>query len=168
MTFRPAPLMSLILAVSLTALTGCASTQPASPPATVAMLASTQPELSTFSRLVKQAGLQSALEASGPVTVFAPTDDAFKAVAPATLDKLSRDPEFLKSVLSHHVVPGLVRSGDIDGSKSLTTTTGTKLTASKAGDFLTIDEGLVTKADIAAANGLVHMVDTVLMPPKQK
>lgn len=167
MTFRPAPLMSLILAASLVVLTGCASTQLASQPATVAALASAKPELGTFSRLVKQAGLQATLEASGPVTVFAPSDDAFKAVAPATLDKLSRDPEFLKSVLSYHIVPGLLKSAEIDGSKTVTSAGGAKLTVSKAGDFVTVDEGLVTSADIAAGNGLVHIVDSVLIPPKK-
>jgi uncharacterized surface protein with fasciclin (FAS1) repeats len=136
-------------------------------PATVAALASIQPELGTFNRLVQQAGMQAALTASGPVTVFAPSDEAFKAVPAATLNQLSRDPEFLQALLNQHLVPGLVKSTEIDGSKTLTTASGTKINVSRAGDFVTIEDGLVTKSDITADNGVVHLIDSVLMPPKK-
>ncbi|MFT3856959.1 MAG: fasciclin domain-containing protein [Aquabacterium sp.] len=169
MTFRPSTLMSLVLASTLIALTGCAThpNQAGIPAATVSALTEQTPELGTFSKLARQAGLQATLEAAGPVTVFVPTDEAFKALPPATLDKLSRDPEFLKSVLSYHVVPGLTKSADIEGAKALTTANGARVNVSKAGDFVTVDEALVTRADLRAGNGVVHVVDSVLMPPKK-
>jgi uncharacterized surface protein with fasciclin (FAS1) repeats len=126
------------------------------------------PELSTFYKLVQQAGLSASLEAAGPVTVFAPSDDAFKAVPAATLEKLSKDPELLKSVLNYHVVPGALKAENIRANTSLTTVNGAPLAASKAGDFVTVDDAVVTKADIVAANGVVHVIDRVLMPAVKK
>lgn len=143
--------------------------QTASPaPTTVVAAAARTPELSTFYKLVQQAGLTASLEAAGPLTVFAPTDEAFKAVPAATLDKLSKDPELLKSVLTYHVVPGALKAASINGNSSLTTLNGAQLAASKAGDFVTVDDGLVTKADLIAGNGVVHIIDRVLMPAVKK
>lgn len=152
---------------SLMALTACANVGADRPAATVAQLVASNPELSTFGKLAATAGLQSTLEGAGPITVFIPTDEAFKAVPAATMDKLSKDPAALKAVLTYHVVPGLVKTADIAGSSSLTTQNGAKLSVSKAGDFLTVDDGLATKTDIAVGNGVVHIVDRVLMPPKK-
>jgi len=112
--------------------------------------------------------LSASLEAAGPVTVFAPSDDAFKAVPAATLEKLSKDPELLKSVLNYHVVPGALKAENIRANTSLTTVNGAPLAASKAGDFVTVDDAVVTKADIVAANGVVHVIDRVLMPAVKK
>lgn len=155
-----------LLALSLS-FAGCASTEVATAPANIATAASANPELSTFSKLVQQAGLQDMLQGNGPVTVFAPSDEAFKALPAATLDKLAKDPAQLKAVLGYHLVPGLVKSGDIDGSTTLTTSTGAKMNVAKAGDFVTVDDGLVTKADLPASNGVIHVIDRVLTPPKK-
>lgn len=135
---------------------------------TVAATAAKSADLSTFTKLVQQAGLKDTLEAAGPVTVFAPTDDAFKAVPAATLDKLSKDPELLKSVLSYHVVPGSIKSASIQENSTLPTLNGAPMSVSKAGDFVTVDEGLVTQADVPASNGVVHVIDRVLMPAVKK
>ncbi|MBI2734906.1 MAG: fasciclin domain-containing protein [Aquabacterium sp.] len=159
-------LLSSLLALTLS-FAGCASTEVATTPVNVVAAASAAPELSTFSKLIQQAGLQDSLQGSGPVTVFAPSDEAFKALPAATLDKLAKDPEQLKAVLGYHVVPGLVKSGDIDGSRPLTTSTGAKMNVSKAGDFVTVDDGLVIKADVQASNGVIHVIDRVLTPPKK-
>jgi len=123
--------------------------------------------LSTFTKLIKQAGLDGMLEGAGPVTVFAPTDAAFKNVPAATLDKWAKDPELLKAVMGYHLVPGLIKSANIEGAMPVTTSTGAKMGLSKAGDFVTVDDGLVIKADVAAGNGVVHVIDTVLTPPKK-
>ncbi|MBC7701459.1 fasciclin domain-containing protein [Aquabacterium sp.] len=161
-------LATALLATSML-LSGHAMAQATSAaPATVLAAAARTPELSTFYKLVQQAGLTAALEATGPVTVFAPTDEAFKAVPAATLDKLSKDPELLKSVLTYHVVPGALKAGSISANSSLTTLNGAQIAASKAGDFVTVDEGLVTKADLIAGNGVVHIIDRVLMPAVKK
>lgn len=125
------------------------------------------PELSTFYRLVQQAGLNSALD-SAAVTVFAPTDEAFKALPAATLDKLSRDPELLKSVLSYHVVPASLKTAAIESNTQSTSLQGAKLSISKAGDFLTVDDALVIKADIDAGTSVIHEIDRVLMPAVKK
>ena len=163
---RPSFLLLTGLLAATLSVTACASSETAATPANVVAAASATPELSTFTKLVKQAGLESTLEGSGPVTVFAPTDEAFKALPAATLDKLAQDPEQLKALLGYHVVPGLLKSADVDGSKQ-TTSTGAKMTVSKAGNFVTVDDGLVTKADVASGNGVIHVIDRVLTPPKK-
>lgn len=159
-------LLSSLLALTLS-FAGCASTNVAATPADIVATASANPELSTFSKLIQQAGLQDTLQGSGPVTVFAPSDEAFKALPAATLDKLAKDPAQLKAVLGYHVVPGLVKSSDIDGTQPLTTSTGAKMNVAKAGDFVTVDDSLVTKADLPAGNGVIHVIDRVLTPPKK-
>ncbi len=152
---------------ALLALTACASLNSQRPAANAVQLAEQTAELSTFAKLVKQAGLQATLEGQGPYTVFVPTDEAFKALPEATLDKLAKDPAALKAVLSYHVVPGAVKSADVGGSTTLATLNGAKLGTAKAGDFVTVDESLVTGADQAVGNGVVHVIDRVLTPPKK-
>lgn len=170
MTFRrmPQQALTLAMAAAVIALTGCASTTPATPPANVVAAASQQAELSTFSKLVQQAGLTAALQAQGPVTVFAPSDEAFKALPAATLDTLSKDPQQLKTVLQHHVVPGLHAKDSIKENVTVTTAAGTKIGISKAGEFITVEDGMVLRADITTGNGVVHVIDTVLVPPAKK
>ncbi len=159
-------LLSSLLALTLS-FAGCANTNAVATPANVLAAASANPELSTFSKLIQQAGLQDTLQGNGPVTVFAPSDEAFKALPAATLDKLAKDPARLKAVLGYHLVPGLVKSSDIDSAQPLTTSTGAKMNVAKAGDFVTADDGLVTKADLPASNGVIHVIDRVLTPPKK-
>ncbi|MDO9003454.1 MAG: fasciclin domain-containing protein [Aquabacterium sp.] len=143
--------------------------QTASPvPTTVVVVAARTPDLSTFYKLVQQAGLTASLEAVGPVTVFAPTNEAFKAVPAAALDKLGKDPDYLKSVLTYHVVPGVTKMANMGATSSLKTLNGASIGASKAGDFVTVDEALVTQADLIVGNGVVHLIDRVLMPAVKK
>lgn len=154
---------------ALVSLGGCAAYAGAgSTPASVAVAVSHNAELGTFNKLVQEAGLTSTLEAAGPVTVFAPSDAAFKALPPATLDKLAKDPAALKALLSYHVVPGMLKSADITGATAVTTLNGAKASVSKAGDFVTVDEALVTQADQVTGNGVVHVIDSVLTPPPAK
>jgi uncharacterized surface protein with fasciclin (FAS1) repeats len=159
-------LLPCLLSAAMLSLAACASSDIAATPANVVVAANANPELSTFSKLIKQAGLEGSLEGATPVTVFAPSDDAFKALPAATLDKLSKDPAQLKTVLGYHVVPGVKKIADFDGSQPVTTSTGAKMTVSKAGDFLTVDDGMVIKADQSAGNGVIHVIDRVLTPPK--
>ncbi|HEX5372838.1 MAG TPA: fasciclin domain-containing protein [Aquabacterium sp.] len=153
--------------ITLGLLASAPLTQAAESGTTVVSAAAQMSELSTFYRLVQQAGLSSALEAPN-VTVFAPTDEAFKAVPAATMDKLSKDPELLKSVLSFHVLPGNLKASAIDGSAQPTSLQGGKLNISKAGDFVTVEDALVIKADIQAGNSVIHEIDRVLMPAVKK
>jgi uncharacterized surface protein with fasciclin (FAS1) repeats len=168
MTHKTRQLLAVTFLSALMTVTGSAMAADASTPVSVAATAAQTAELSTFNKLVQQAGLSATLEAAGPVTVFAPTDEAFKAVPAATLDKLSKDPELLKSVLTYHVVPGAIKSASIRENTTLTTLNGAQMTVSKAGDYVTVDNGLVTKADVVASNGVVHLIDRVLMPAVKK
>lgn len=165
-------LRAVAVLAALMSLTACATAEPtlAKTATTTTLIVATAqaPELSTFTKLVQQAGLSAALEAAGPVTVFAPTDEAFKAVPAATLDKLSKDPVLLKSVLTYHMIPGGLKAADLGTNTGLTTLNGAKLAVSKAGDFVTVDDGLVTKADINATNGVIHEIDRLLMPAVNK
>lgn len=157
---------TLLLATSAAwlALAGCAST-PA--PKTIAGTAAATPSLSTLNKLIADAGLTETLNGAGPYTVFAPTDDAFKAVPAKTLDALSKDKEQLKAVLLYHVAPGKVLAADVQPG-NLKTAQGTSLAVAKAGSFVTVDEALVTQTDVVASNGVVHVIDKVLIPPVKK
>ncbi|WP_430421012.1 fasciclin domain-containing protein [Methylibium petroleiphilum] len=157
---------TLLLATSAAwlALAGCAST-PA--PKTIAGTAAATPSLSTLNKLIADAGLTETLNGAGPYTVFAPTDDAFKAVPAKTLDALSKDKEQLKAVLLYHVAPGKVLAADVQPG-NLKTAQGTNLAVAKAGSFVTVDEALVTQTDVVASNGVVHVIDKVLIPPVKK
>jgi uncharacterized surface protein with fasciclin (FAS1) repeats len=151
--------------VSMAALfSGCASVK--APVSVVDTIANT-PSLSTLSGLIAKAGLGDALKATGPFTVFAPSNDAFKAVPAKTMDDLGQNPEKLKSVLSYHVVAGKSMAAEIKNSKA-TSLNGAHLELSKAGEFVTVESAFVTTADIAASNGVVHIIDTVLIPPVKK
>ncbi len=154
------------LAAALVALmSGCATM---SGPVSVADTIAADPSLSTLNSLVQSAGLSDTLKGPGPFTVFAPTNDAFKAVPAKTLESLGKDPVALKAVLTYHVLPVKAMAADVKNGK-VKTVNGAELDLAKAGDFVTIGEGtIVTKADIVASNGVVHSIDTVLIPPVKK
>ena len=149
-----APLAALLLA------TGCATT-PA--PKNLVETAAATPQLSTLSKLIRDAGLADTLSGPGPFTVFAPTDDAFKALPPATLQALAQDKARLQAVLKNHVVSGAVLAADVKNGpvKNLD---GSNLALSKSGTFVTVEDAVVTTADVKATNGVVHIVDKVLVP----
>lgn len=158
--------LSALACVALAQFAGCATSTGA--PANLQAVASRDAQLSTFVKLTQQAGLGDLLTGEAPVTIFAPTDEAFRAVPAATLDNLAKNPEALKAVLKHHAVAGVNTRASLKAdSTTLTTLAGTKLVLSKAGDFITVDEALVTQADVTASNGVLHVVDRVLMPPKK-
>lgn len=152
----------LILAAAATlALAGCATS---SAPVSVASTIASQPQLSTLNGLVGKAGLTDTLNTAGPFTVFAPTNEAFSKVSAKTMDELARDPAKLKAVLAYHVVPGKVMAADVRNGSSKTVN-GASLALSKAGDFVTVEDAVVQMADLSATNGVVHIVDSVLIPP---
>lgn len=153
------------LATALVAaiISACATPQGSSP---ITDTASRTPQLSTLAKLITDAGLAETLRSPGPYTVFAPSDEAFKAVPPATLQALAGDKELLKSVLSFHVLPGKVSAAEVRNG-SVKTVQGANVALSRAGSFVTIEDALVTQADVVASNGVVHVIDRVLMPPKR-
>lgn len=156
----------VLLAASLLALmAGCATTQGS--PMSVADTLARDPQLSTLNGLVQKAGLVDTLKGAGPVTVFAPTNEAFKAVPAKTLDELAANPARLKAVLAFHVVPAKLTSADVKNT-SVKTAEGGSIATSKAGAFVTVEEAMVQTADIAATNGVVHTIDRVLIPPVRR
>lgn len=154
----------LLAALALAALAGCA-TGPR--PVSVAETIAATPSLSTLNGLVAQAGLTDTLKSTGPFTVFAPTNDAFKAVPARTMDELAKDPARLKAVLAYHVVPSMVAAADVKNGPAKTVN-GADIALSRAGTFVTVEEAMVQTADIAATNGVVHTVDRVLIPPVRR
>jgi uncharacterized surface protein with fasciclin (FAS1) repeats len=150
-------------AAAMIALTACASVpQPVAVTDTIART----PELSTLSRLIAEAGLADTLRGTGPFTVFAPTDEAFKALPAGALAKLAVDKDALRAVLTFHVLPGKVLAAEVKAGNAKTVN-GATLPLAKAGTFVTVDEALVQTPDIVATNGVVHTMDRVLMPPKR-
>ncbi|MET0334955.1 MAG: fasciclin domain-containing protein [Rhizobacter sp.] len=142
---------------------GCASTPT---PTSVADTAARTPQLSTLNKLIADAGLQDTLRAGGPYTVFAPSDEAFKAVPAKTMAELSADKALLRSVLTYHVLPAKVASADVKNGNAKTVQ-GANLALGKSGTFVTVEEAMVVEADVPATNGVVHIIDRVLIPPKR-
>lgn len=147
--------------VAAAALAGCATQRN---PVSLADTIAATPQLSTLTSLITKAGLTETLKTSGPFTVFAPSDDAFAKVPAKTMADLAQHPDKLKAVLTYHVVPGKVMSIDVKNG-NLKTVNGANLALSKAGEFVTVEDAVVQKADIFATNGVVHIVDSVLIPP---
>jgi uncharacterized surface protein with fasciclin (FAS1) repeats len=154
----------LCLAAALALVAGCA-TQPV--PVSVADTLAQTPSLSTLHGLVVKAGLNDTFKGPGPFTVFAPNNDAFKAVPARTMDELAKDPARLKAVLTYHVVPAQVMAAEVKNGP-VKSVQGTNLTLSRAGAYVTVEDAMVVTADIKATNGVVHVVDRVLLPPAQK
>jgi uncharacterized surface protein with fasciclin (FAS1) repeats len=153
---------ALVASLAL-ALAGCATP---SGPVNLADTIASNPALSTLNTLLGQAGLTETLKSGGPCTVFAPTNDAFKAVPAAAMADLAKHPEKLKDVLTYHVIPGKTMAADVKNSNAITVN-GANVALSKAGDFVTIESAAVVTSNLVATNGVIHTVDTVLMPPKK-
>jgi uncharacterized surface protein with fasciclin (FAS1) repeats len=146
------------------ALSGCANMSSAAVPKTLTETIALDPSLSTLSKLITQAGLGDTLKSSGPFTVFAPSNEAFTAVPAKTMSELAGDPERLKAVLTYHVLAAKVTAGEVQQGPTKSVQ-GANLALAKAGNFVTVEDAMVTKADITASNGVVHMIDRVLIPP---
>ena len=153
---------AIIVVAAVAALSGCASV---SKPMSVADTLAATPELSTLNSLVVKAGLTDTLKGTGPFTVFAPTNAAFAKVPAKTMEDLGKDPARLKAVLTYHVIPAKIMAADVKNNSNVKTVNGANLGVSKAGAFVTVEDGMIEKADMAATNGVVHVIDSVLIPP---
>jgi uncharacterized surface protein with fasciclin (FAS1) repeats len=154
----------LLSLISATVLIGACATTPA--PAPVPETTAREPQLTTVTRLINEAGLAETLRGAGPYTLFAPSDDAFKAVPAATMAQLAANKDLLKQVLTFHVLPGKLMAAELTVA-SVKTVQGANLAIGKAGTFVTVEDAVVTQADLAASNGVVHVIDRVLMPPRR-
>lgn len=117
----------------------------------------------TLLKAIEAAGLTDTLK-SGTYTVFAPTDEAFAKVPADQLNALISDPAKLKQVLLYHVVSGKVTADKVAGMKTAKTAEGAAIKIKADGGKVMVDKATVTKTDIAASNGVIHVIDTVLMP----
>jgi uncharacterized surface protein with fasciclin (FAS1) repeats len=116
----------------------------------------------TLAAALTAAGLIDTLKGPGPFTVFAPTDEAFAKIPKADLDALLKDKAKLTAVLTYHVVPGKVMAADVKAGK-VKTVQGSELTVSTTGGVM-VDKAKVTKTDIVADNGVIHVIDSVILP----
>ena len=117
----------------------------------------------TLLTAVDAAGLGETLTGGGPFTVFAPTDDAFAALPQATVQGLLADPPALARVLTYHVVPGRISSAQITNDSEQKTVEGSVLTIAVNGG-VTVNDASVIEADVEAENGVIHVIDRVLIP----
>ncbi len=125
-------------------------------------------DFSTLVTALKAADLVSALKGEGPFTVFAPTNEAFAKLPEGTLDNLLKDKDALTKVLLYHVVSGKVASGDVVKLDKATTLEGKDVKVKVTDSGVMINDSKVVTVDIIASNGVIHVVDTVLLPPADK
>lgn len=117
----------------------------------------------TLVTAVQAAGLVDTLKGPGPFTVFAPTDAAFAKIPKAKLDALLKDKAALTKVLTYHVVPGSVKAADVKPGM-VKTVEGSSFKVATASGKVMVDNAHITKTDIVADNGVIHVIDTVIMP----
>ncbi len=119
----------------------------------------------TLVAAVEAAGLVDTLKGEGPFTVFAPTDEAFAALPEGTVESLLADPEALAAILTYHVVPGKVMSTDLSDGMTAATVNGADITIGTEGG-VTVNDANVASADVLASNGVIHVIDSVILPPQ--
>ncbi|MCK6575949.1 fasciclin domain-containing protein, partial [Myxococcota bacterium] len=133
----------------------------------IAEIAASDDRFETLVQAATAAGLVEALSGDQELTVFAPTDDAFALVPPAALEALLADAEALTAVLTYHAVAGVYLAADVVAADSLTTLQGGELPVTVEGDTVMVGNATVIEADIRARNGVIHVIDQVLMPPAE-
>lgn len=148
-------LMTLALAVASTAVM---------PAADIVDTAVGAGSFKTLVTAVKAAGLVETLKGAGPFTVFAPTDEAFAKLPAGTVEALLQNPEKLKAVLTYHVVAGKVMAGDVVTLKEAKTVQGSSAQVKVKGGTVMIDGAKVVKTDIVCDNGVIHVIDAVILP----
>ena len=182
---RKTLLLSLLLVAAFTLAACAVPAQPTSAPAPAAIATSAPAEptavpeamtkdlvdtavaagsFTTLATALKAAGLVDVLKGEDNFTVFAPTDEAFAALPAGALEALLQDPEALKAVLLYHVVPGKVMAADVVKLTSAKTVNGQSVKIAVNDGKVMVDGANVVKTDIAASNGVIHVIDAVLLP----
>ena len=125
-------------------------------------------QFETLAAALDAAGLVSTLKGAGPFTVFAPTDEAFAKLPDGTVEKLLKpeNKDQLTAILTYHVVPGKVMAADVAEIDEAQTVNGKMIDIEVDGSSVKVNDATVTAADIAAANGVIHVIDTVILPPE--
>jgi transforming growth factor-beta-induced protein len=162
-------LLSAALGAAMIALPSLAQAQTAANPAArtdIVSVAVNAGNFTTLVRAVQAAGLEETLRGTGPFTVFAPTDEAFAKLPAGALDALIANPEQLRAVLTYHVVPGRVMAADVirAGSAQPNTVMGQPLRIRVEDGKVRVNDATVVAADVNASNGVIHAVDSVILP----
>jgi transforming growth factor-beta-induced protein len=139
--------------------------EPTPAPQTIVDIAAADGRFTTLLAAAEAAGLVEALTGPGPLTVFAPTDEAFAKLPEGTLEALLADPETLKSILLYHVVDGKVMAADVAGLSSAPSLQGEEIAVKLDMDKVFVNEAQVLITDIEASNGVIHVIDSVILPP---
>jgi uncharacterized surface protein with fasciclin (FAS1) repeats len=140
-----------------------ARNKPALPTKNIVDAVIAEDDFSTFASAVRAAGLTDALAAKGPFTVFAPTNEAFKKLSAGSYDALLKDAGKLRAVLNYHVVSGYFMARDMKSGDAVTVQ-GTPVTVAVSSSDVRVNGARITKADVAATNGIVHAIDAVILP----
>ena len=160
-------LLAVLVVAALAAATAgsTASARTAQPQADIVGTAMAAGEFTTLAKLLKRAGLVSTLQKPGPYTVFAPTDAAFAKLPKTTLNALLANKAKLKAVLLYHVVAGTVTAEDVVKLRSAKTVSGKNVRIRTTGSNVVVGGAKVIAADVMASNGVIHVVNRVLIPP---
>ena len=167
---RPTLALALGLVIAGSALAGSAAARdsgdkPRSPSKNIVETAVGAGSFKTLVSLVGQAGLADTLASGGTFTVFAPTDAAFAKVPQETLSALAADPQQLKAVLLYHVAKGELRARKVVKRKSIKTLNGARVKVRVKRRAVKVNNARVVKANVGASNGVIHVIDRVLLPP---
>ena len=164
---RKAAIVMMTLGLTLTG-TASAGGHKAAGPGDIVDVAAAAGSFNTLIAAAKAAGLVEALKGDGPLTVFAPTDEAFAALPEGTVENLLKpeNQEQLKAVLLYHVVSGKVMAEDIKGTVNAPTLQGAEVEVVNSWGNVTVNGAKVTAKDVAASNGVIHVIDAVLLPPE--
>ncbi len=157
--------VAVFMSASLFSTSYLSTAQAAADEKTVVAVASEAGNFKTLVSAIKAAGLAEKLSGKGPFTVFAPTDEAFAKLPAGTVENLLKpeNKQKLTDLLTYHVVPGKVMAADVK-TGSVKTVNGKEIELKSEGGKVTVGKAQVTKADVDASNGVIHVVDTVLMP----
>ncbi len=145
--------------------TSSSTSSPTKSSGTVVSVASANPDFSTLVTAVKKAGLVETLNGAGPYTVFAPTNAAFAKIPADQLNAILADKAQLTKILTYHVVPGKVMAADLQRAQMVKTVEGQDVDIKVATGAATINGCNIVKTDVAASNGVIHVIDCVLTPP---
>lgn len=150
--------------------TASETAEPATDTPDIVALASSQDNLTTLVTAVQEAGLVETLQGDGPFTVFAPTDDAFAALPEGTLENLLKpeNKQQLVDILTYHVVSGEVMSTDLSDGMTPETVEGSQVEISIDGESVMVNGASVVAANVDASNGVVHVIDQVILPPSMQ
>jgi uncharacterized surface protein with fasciclin (FAS1) repeats len=157
---------SLVLAAALLAAPSVVTAQMAKPAKDIVTVAVENGNFKTLAAALTAAGLIETLQGAGPFTVFAPTDAAFAKLPAGTVEALLKDKAKLTAILTYHVVAGKVEAKDVVKLSSAQTVNGATVAIKVVNGKVMINNATVAAADVQASNGVIHVIDTVILPPQ--